>query len=155
MSYLRLTLAAGLLVALTACGGGGLGNIGGIVGGLNGGGPFCNSGAQAQIADPQPGQTGVSPTIGRIVIVANGNNNNLYNTYSQWYITLTDQSGQFGTITGGNLSLVSFPNGPHPYSSDFYYAANIGQLPSGRTWLVNLNDQSGDSGQCPLNSFST
>lgn len=152
MSYLRLTLAAGLLVALTACGGGGLGNIGGI-GGFNGGGPICNSGTQVQLADPQPGQTGVSPTIGRIVIVANGNSNNLYNTYNQWYLTLRDQFGD--TITSGNLNLVSFQNGPHPYSSDFYYSANIGQLPSGATWQVNLNDQTGASGVCPLNSFST
>jgi hypothetical protein len=152
MSYLRLTLAAGLLVTLTACGGGGLGNIGGIVGGLNGGGPFCNSGTQVQLADPQPGQTGVSTTIGRIVIVANGNNNNLYNTYNQWYLTLTDQFGD--TITGSNLTLVSF-HGIQPYASDFYYASNIGQLPTGATWQVNLNDQNGTSGVCPLNSFST
>jgi hypothetical protein len=152
MPYLRLVLASALLVALTACSGGGLGNVLGP-NPIAGGGPFCNTGTQVQLADPQSGQTGVSTTIGRIVIVASGNSNNLYNTYNQWYITLTDQFGD--TITGGNLSLVSFPNGPHPFASDFYYASNIGQLPFGATWQVNLNDQSGTGGVCPLNSFST
>jgi hypothetical protein len=152
MSLLRLTLSAGLLVALTACGGGG---VGGVLGPnpINGGGPICNAGTQVQLANPQPGQTGVSSTIGQITIVANGNANNLYNTYGQWYLTLTDQFGD--TITGGNLKLVSYPNGPHPYGSDFYYASNIGQLRSGTTWQVNLNDQTGSGGVCPLNSFST
>jgi hypothetical protein len=152
MSLLRLTLPAGLLMALTACGGGGLG---GVLGPnpINGGGPICNAGTQVQLANPLPAQTGVSPSIGQITIVANGNSNTLYNTYGQWYLTLTDQFGN--TITGGNLRLVSDPSGPHPYTSDFYYASSIGQLPSGATWQVNLNDQSGTGGVCPLNSFST
>lgn len=152
MKFIRLTLAAALLIGLTACGGGS--GLGGVLGGLNpGGGPFCNSGTQAQLADPQPGQTGVPTDIGRVIIVANGNNNTLYNTYGQWYLTLTDQySGQ--SINGGNLSLVSDSNGPHPYPSDFYYASNFGQLPAGVTWQVNLHDTAGGS-VCPLNSFST
>jgi hypothetical protein len=153
MSLLRLTLSAGLLTALTACGGGGLGSVIGGGNPINGGGPICNAGTQVQLANPQPGQSGVSPTIGQITIVANGNSNTLYNTYGQWYLTLTDQFGN--TITGGNLRLVSYQTGPHPYASDFYYASSIGQLPSGATWQVNLNDQSGAGGVCPLNSFST
>lgn len=153
MSYIRLTLAAGLLVALTACGGGGLGGALGGLNPINGGGPICNSGTQVQLANPQPFQTGVSGTIGQIVIVASGNNNNLYNTYNQWYLTLRDQYGN--TITGSNLTLVDGRNLPHPYASDYYYASNIGQLPAGATWQVNLNDQTGTGGVCPLNTFST
>lgn len=152
MSILRLTLVSGLLVALTACGGGG--GLGGVIGGLNpGSGPFCNAGTQVQLARPQPGQTGVPTNIGQIEIVANGNSNNLYNTYTQWYLTLTDQFGD--TITGGNLRLTSDTSGPHPYTSDFYYVSSISQLPANATWQVNLNDQSGSGGVCPLNSFST
>lgn len=153
MSHIRLTLAATLLVALTACGSGGLGGSLGGLNPINGGGPICNSGTQVQLANPQPFQTGVPGNIGQIIIVASGNNNNLYSTYNQWFLTLRDQYGDL--ITGSNLTLVPDPNGPHPYQSDYYYASNIGQLPSGATWQVNLNDQSGVGGVCPLNSFST
>jgi hypothetical protein len=152
MSLLRLTPAAALLVALTACGGGGSG-LGGIIGLNPGPGPVCNAGTQVQLANPQPGQTGVSPNISQITIVANGNSNLLYNSYNQWYLTLTNQFGQ--SIPGGNLTLVSDQNGPHPYSSDFYYASSIPQLQQGATWQVNLTDRTGTGGTCPLNSFST
>ena len=155
MSPIRLGLAASLVIALAGCsGGGGLGSILGPITGGNGSAGFqCDTGTAVQLANPEPNQTGVSPGIGQIVIVANGNNNNLYNTYNQWYLTLRDQYGNM--ITGSNLTLTSYPNGPHPYSSDFYYASNIGQLPAGATWQVNLNDQTGTGGVCPLNSFST
>ncbi len=153
MSHIRLTLAATLLVALTACGSGGLGGSLGGLNPVNGSGPICNSGTQVQLANPQPFQTGVPGNIGQIIIVANGNNNNLYSTYNQWFLTLRDQYGDL--ITGSNLTLVSYPNGPHPFQSDYYYASNIGQLPSGVSWQVNLNDQSGIGGVCQLNSFST
>lgn len=151
MSFIRLGLAASLLVALTGCGAGGLGNVlGPITGG--GGSIQCDPGTQVQLADPQPGQTGVSPSIGRIVIVANGNNNNLYNTYNQWNLTLVDQYGD--RINGGNLSLISF-SGPQPYQSDFYYASSIGQMPTGATWNVQLSEPGATCLPVPLNSFST
>ncbi|HET6895444.1 MAG TPA: hypothetical protein VFH72_08710 [Candidatus Baltobacteraceae bacterium] len=153
MFHIRLTLAATLLVALTACGSGGLGSSLGGLNPVNGSGPICNSGTQVQLANPQPFQTGVPGNIGQIIIVANGDNNNLYSTYNQWYLTLRDQYGDL--VTGSNLTLVPYPNGPHPFQSDYYYASNIGQLPSGATWGVNLNDQSGMGGVCSLSSFST
>jgi hypothetical protein len=149
---IRLSIAAALALGLSACGGGGNG-IGGILGGLNPSGPSCNAGTQVQLANPQPGQAGVSTTIGQITIVANGNNNTLYNTYNQWYLTLTG-NGFGNVIQGSNLNLVSYPSGPHPYPSDFYFSSNIGQLPSGTTWQVNLVQQ-GTGSVCPLNSFST
>ena len=150
MSTIRLSIAAALALALSACGGGGLGPV---IGGLNpGGGPICNAGTSVQLANPQSGQTGVPTNIGQITIVANGNSNTLYNTYNQWYLTLKDQFGN--VVQGGNLNLVSYPNGPHPFPSDFYYASSIPQLQSGTTWQVNLVQQ-GTGSVCPLNSFST
>lgn len=72
MFHIRLTLAATLLVALTACGSGGLGSSLGGLNPVNGSGPICNSGTQVQLANPQPFQTGVPGNIGQIIIVANG-----------------------------------------------------------------------------------
>lgn len=154
MSIIRLAAASSLIVALSACSGSGLG---GVLGGLNpisGAGPIqCDTGTQVQLASPQPGQTGVSGDIGQIIIVADGNNNALYNTYNQWNITLTDQFGEH--VSGGNVSLVSYPSGPHPYPSDYYYASSIGRLTPGATWSVQLNEQNANCSPVPLNSFST
>lgn len=152
MSFIRPALAASLLVALAGCGAGGLGNVlGPITGGS--GGIQCDPGTQVQLADPQPGQTGVSTSIGRIVIVANSDNNNLHTTYNQWNLTLVDQYGD--RISGGNLTLISFPGGPQPYASDFYYASSIGQMPAGSTWNVELSEPGAACLPVPLNSFST
>lgn len=157
MSILRLGLAASLLVALAGCGSsGGLGNILGPITGGGGGitGFQCDTGTQVQIANPQPSQSGVSPTIGQIVIVASGSSNNLYNTYSQWNITLQDQYGD--TITGSNLQPYSYPSGPHPFGSDYYYVSTIGQLPQGATWSVMLGEPGNSCAPTPVaGTFST
>lgn len=149
MSFIRLALASSVVLALTACGGGGIGNILGPIGNQI----QCDPGAQVQLANPMPAQTGVSSNVGQVTIVANGNNNALYNSYSQWYLTLTDQYGN--SIQGSNLSLVSDPNGPHPYASDYYYASNVGQLPSGSTWTARLSEQNANCSPYTLQSFST
>ncbi|MGH7330671.1 MAG: hypothetical protein ACREJX_20160, partial [Polyangiaceae bacterium] len=136
---LRLLSLAVVTFALTACGGGG--------GGYSSANPFnpnpfagaqCDPGTAVQLANPQPGQT-VSPTMGSVTIVASGNNNTLYNTYTQWNVVLTDNFGN--TINGGSLSLTSYPSGPHPYQSDFYYASSIPSLPTGRQWAAGLVNQ--------------
>lgn len=157
MSLIRLALSSSLVLALTACGGGGLGgNLGGVLGGLNpvAGTMECTTGTQVELANPLPGQTGVPGNIGQITIVADGSNNTLYNTYDQWNLRLTDQYGDTVYSTS-NLTLVSDTNGPHPYTSDFYYAAGVGQLPSGSTWSVYLNEPNANCAAVPLNSFST
>lgn len=150
MSLIRLALASSLVLALTACGGGGIGNILGPIGGTQ---VQCDPGTQVQLANPQPNQTGVSGNIGQITIVASGQNNTLYNSYSGWYLTLTDQFGN--QVQGSNLALVSYPNGPHPYASDYYYGSNFGQLPAGSTWTVKLNEQNANCSAVPLQAFST
>lgn len=140
---LRLLAVAAITLALTACGGGG--------GSYSPANPFnpnpftaqCDPGTAVQLANPQPGQT-ASSTMGSVTIVASGNNNTLYNTYPQWSVVLTDNFGN--QITGGSLSLVAFPNGPHPYQSDFYYSSSIPSLPTGRQWAAGLvNTASGCS----------
>ncbi|HET9096820.1 MAG TPA: hypothetical protein VFN37_09175 [Candidatus Baltobacteraceae bacterium] len=151
MSLIRLALASSLVLGLTACGGGGIGNILGPIGGAA---AQCDPGTQVQIASPTPGQTGVSGNIGQIVIVANGDTNTLYNTSNQWYVTLTPQYGG-SSIQGGNLTPFDGRNLNHPYTSDYYYASSIGQLPSGTTWTAYLNEQNANCAPVPLNSFST
>jgi hypothetical protein len=154
MSILRLSLGAALAAALAGCGSSGLG---GTLGGLNPiGGPGsleCNTGTQVQLANPQSGSYGVPGNIGQVVIVANGNNNTLGSTYGSWYLTLSDQFGDF--ITGGNLNQYSYPTGPHPFSSDYYYSSSVPQLPSGANWNVQLNESGANCAAVPLGSFST
>ena len=130
--------------------------LAGCSSGVNAPGHFqfpCNTGTEQQIANPTNNQTGVSTSIGRITLVSFGNNNNLFNTYSQWIMTLTDNTG--APWTGGPLSLVSDPSGPHPYPSDFYYASNFPMLNAGRTYQAFLSQPSGTCTPVWVGSFST
>lgn len=130
--------------ALTACSANGIGL---------GGNQICSTGTQTQLTNPTSGQTGVSTTIGQIIFVANGNNNQLYSTYSQWQLTLVDN---FSLVTnGGRLVLVPDPSAPHPYPSDFYYSSSIPQLSPGHTYSVSLGIAGGSCTSIPLGSFST
>lgn len=150
--HLRFAVLGVLALSLAACsgvGGGLLGNYGGL-GGLFGGNQ-CNPGTQVQLANPVPYQTGVNPGIGQITIVANGNNNTLYSTYQSYNIMLQDTNGT--QIQGGPLQLVSDPNGPHPYNSDYYYQSSVGTLQYGTQYTAYLTQ----NGYCSfaLQSFST
>ena len=149
---LRLVALGAFTLALAACGGGGRSYAPGP-GGPN---PFvvqCDPQTQTQLANPQPGQFGVATNIGSVTIVANGNNNLLFSTYPQWLVTLVDNFGN--TINGGPLNLVPFPNGPHPYQSDFYYSSSMPQLPAGRTWSAGLVESGQNCSPDFLGSFST
>lgn len=151
MNTFKLSVFAALALAVTACSGGsGLGGVLGPIGQT----PQCDTGTQEQLASPFPGQTRVSTNTSQIVIVADGNANALYNTYSQWNMTLTDPFGN--SISGGSLSLVPLPNGPHPYGSDFYYASNLSQpLAPGTTYNVSIWQSGVNCTAVPLQSFST
>lgn len=152
MKVLRFIAPALALAALSACGGGGSGIFNGnpIFNGSSG---ECSTGTSVELASPQPGS--YAPGTTSITIVANGNNNNLYDTYQNWYVYLTDSySGQ--TISGGQLGLTSFPNGPHPYSSDFYYSSQLQQsIPSGGNWNVYLTEFNGSCQAVPLQGFTS
>lgn len=141
-----LSLFVAVCTTLAACSGGGLGFGGG-------GQQFCNTGTIQQLANPVNGQTGVSTTLGQIIIVASSNNNQLFNTYSQWNLTLVDNLNQIWN--GGSLALVADPSGPHPYQSDFYYGSSIPQLAPGRTYTASLGLNGGSCKSIILGSFST
>lgn len=153
MKALRLIIPAALVTALTACSGsGGLGGLSPIFGGAPGM-SSCQPGTSVQLANPQPFQTNAS-NVNQITIVADGDSNTLHQSSQNWYVYLVDNSGR--QITGGPLNPVSDTNGPHPYTSDFYYGSQLPQtLPSGMTYTAYLgrNDQSCTAQ--PLQSFST
>ena len=147
------TLAA---LVLSGCGSSGSGNSnpGGTFP-VPGGPPVSQcTGTQVQLANPTPYQSGVSPTIGSITVVANGNNNALYSTYQQWQVLLFDNFND-PPIIGNALQLVPDKNGPQPYNSDFYYSSSLqGQyLQPGTTWTVVLSNSQGC--EVPLQSFQT
>jgi hypothetical protein len=150
MPLVRLGLAASLVLALAACGGGGLGSV-------LGPNPIatlqCDPGTQVQLASPQSGQTGVSPNIGQVVIVADGGNNTLNSTYAQWNIMLTPQYGG-NPLQGGALAPFDGRSLTHPWTSDFYYSSSIGSLPAGVTWNVQLQ-QNANCTPLNLGAFST
>ena len=148
-ALLRLLAFGVAAFAFAGCGGGSSSNpIGGP-----GFGTQCDPGTQVQLASPQAGNTGVSGNIGQVIVVANGNQNTLGVTYNQWKVILTDNFGNL--INGGLLNLVALPNGPHPYSSDFYYASSLPALPGGRTWNAQLIQASSNCNGYPLFGFST
>jgi len=160
---LRLLVLSGVALALASCSGaGGIGSIlGGIgnIGGGGGGGIFgasCNPGTDVQLANPVPFQSSVNPNIGQITIVANGNNNYLGQNYRSINITLIDGSGN--QVPGGALQLTAYPNGPHPYNTDYYYESGFGPLQSNTTYTAELtlaNSSSFNSCSYTLQSFRT
>jgi hypothetical protein len=151
MPLIRLGLAASLVLMLTACGGGGLGGVLGP----NPNPLQCDPGTQVQLANPQSGQTGVSPNSGQIIIVADGSTNTLHDNPAAWYITLTPQFGGASFMQGGALTPADGRTLTHPWASDFYYSSSIGSLTSGATWNVQLNEQNANCTPVNLGSFST
>lgn len=154
MPHIRLGLAASLVLALTACGGGGLGSVLGPTP-VNSA-PQCDPGTQVQLASPQFGQTGVNGNIGQIVVVAQGQNNSLNQNPNAWNVTLAPQYGGASLIQGGPLSPYDGRSLVHPWpSGDFYYSSSIGSLPQGVTWTVQLNEQFSNCTPMNLGTFST
>jgi len=146
MNVLRATAVATLLLGITACSGNGTG----LLGNNNPFGQQCNPGTSVQLARPSQGQTGVG-SINSVEIVANGQNNTLYQTYQNWQLVAQDSFGN--VISGGGLALVSDTGGPHPYTSDFYYSSSFPNLQSGTTYSIQLSE-SGCQG-VNVGSFST
>ena len=131
-TFLRALAIGASVVALSACSSAGSNNS---PFGPNGG--ICDPGTQVQLDYPNPYQANVSTSTNQINIVANGNNNFLYTSYSQWNLILRGSNGD--QIIGGNLNLISDPNGLHPYTSDYYYGSSIQSLGFGETYTVQLN----------------
>lgn len=127
--------AAAVLSALllSACSSGGTSSSGGSI-------PQTCFPGQVQLASPAPGSSGVSTNIGNIVIVANGTNNALYNSWQSWSLSLVDQNGN--VYYGSNLTQTPNNGYPKPYGSDFYYSSSLqGQsLMPGSSYIVELNN---------------
>ena len=148
---LARVLVLSSIIAAAGCGGGGS-SSGTTLPPQNNG--FCDPGTQVSISNPQPGSNGVSPSIGRIEIVANGNTNTLYQSYTSYDVLLRDQFGNI--ITGSPLSLAPPDKSYQPYPSDFYYTSNIGGLQFGSTYQAYLNIFNSPCQQpAYLGSFST
>lgn len=156
---LRFFVLSASALALASCSGAGgllsgLGGNGGI-GGIFGNNGSCNPGTQVQLANPTPFQSGVNPNMGQITIVANGNNNFLGQNYQTFNLTLVDNFGN--QIPGGTLQAVAYPNGPHPYNSDYYYQSSFGSLQYNTTYTAYLTLANGNANSCSyqLQSFQT
>ena len=154
---LRLTrgaVAATVTLILCACGGGGGGSVfnpnPGPVGYA-----ACDPGTSVTIARPQSGSYNVPTTIGSIEIVTSGSDNAVAANPSAWTIAL--QSGYNGQIVtpGGNLTVASDPNGPHPYQSDYYFAQGIGQLQAGTQYNVYIEQTFANCTPVQIGQFST
>lgn len=113
----------------------------------------CDTETQETLASPASNSIGVSTAIRRITIVAAGNSNNLFRAHNQWILTIMDNTGTLWT--GSVLQLTPDPNGPHPYSSDFFYSSNIPILDAGRKYQAFLSTLNGTCAPHPLGSFST
>lgn len=148
MHSLRLIIPATLLLALTACGGGGgLGNIFG--GGLNN---QCQAGSQVQVVSPTPSQ--FNSNVNQVTIVASSQFDNIHPQPQNWSIVVTGNFGQ--TITGGPLNPIPDTGAPHPFATDFYYQSQLSQtLPSGQTWNVGLQQNTSSCTPLAVGSFST
>jgi hypothetical protein len=149
----RAFVVASLFVA-AGCGGGGSSGTNPVPPFFNG---ICDPGTNVSLAFPNNTQgnfpTGVSTGIGRVEIVANGNNNTLFNSYAQFDTILVSN---FGQVQGGFLTLTSDNGGPHPYASDFYYNSSIGGLQSNTVYTVYLNVPSNSSCQpVAIGQFAT
>jgi hypothetical protein len=97
---------------------------------------LCDANAQSiSIARPTPGY----PMNGnQIEIVSSTNQDQLNGSPNAFDLNLVDNFGN--EIDTGGLNAVPDPNGPHPYGSDFFYAATLNaSLLGGRTYNVYLN----------------
>jgi hypothetical protein len=143
----RALVAASVFVA-AGCGGGGSSST------LPdpGSNAICDSNAGSiTVARPSAGfgQNGNA-----IEIVSSSSTDQLHGNPSAFDLNLRDNFGN--VLITDPLSLVADNSGPHPYSTDFYYAANLqGTLLAGRTYNVFLNAPSTNCTPGFVGSFST
>jgi len=154
----RALLALSLVVA-AGCGGGTTGtNPVPFFG--NG---LCDPQTSVQLAFPNdtsgnPTPTGVSTNIGHIEIVAQSNSTALGQSAASWDTILIPTNGvsQVGpAITGGFLTIASDPNGPHPFTTDFYWNSSVPTLQPGLLYVVQLNVPSSNCQPVTIGQFGT
>ena len=149
----RALIAASVFIA-AGCGGSGSGTSA-----LPFNGGSCDPGTSISLAFPNNTNgnfpTGVATNIGHVEIVASGNNNIIGSSFTQFDTVLVPSNGFGGNVQGGFLTQASDPNGPHPYSSDFYYNSSIPTLQGGITYTVYINVPNNSCQAIPFGQFST
>jgi hypothetical protein len=155
----RALLAVSLVVA-AGCGGSSSSGTGTVPFFGNG---ICDPQTSVQLAFPNNTSgngtpTGVSTTIGHVEIVAASNTTALGNSSASWDTILVPTNGisQIGpSITGGFLTVAADPNGPHPFSTDFYWNSSIPTLQAGVLYIVQLNVPSSNCTPVTIGQFGT
>jgi hypothetical protein len=123
---LARALIAASVFAAAGCGGGSNSTLPN-----SGNGQLCDSNAGSiSIARPTPGFAANGNTI---EIVSSSQSDDLHGNPGAFDLLLNNNSNATST-----LSLVADNPGPHPYTTDFYYQANLNGIPSG-TYSVFLN----------------
>jgi hypothetical protein len=150
---MRTFFVAAAAISITACGGGGSSS-----GTLppNPSESLCAQDTQVQLAIPSPNSSGNgSPS--QIVIVANGQNNSLYQSYQNFDLLIAPPNTNPATngYSSAYLTLTSGNGAPHPYQSDYYYSAPTPNLPYSSAYSVYLNNPSGYCQPQYLGTFSS
>ena len=134
LGVMRALLGAGTLLAMTACGGGGSSGTNPVP---NYG--YCGNDTQYQLARPQSGAT-ISTGSQPFEIVANGNNNQIFQSYQNFQLVLVPQNNSSAGVQTANLTQSSDPRGYQPFGSDYYYSGQLQtNLQSGQIYNVFLN----------------
>jgi len=132
---LRAVIVGGALLAMTACGGGG--SSSGTSPVPNSG--YCGNDTQYALANPQNGGN-ISTTGQSFEIVVNGNNNQIAQSFQNFQLVLVPQNNSSGGVTTGSFSRASDNGGFHPFTTDFYYTAQLqSNLQFGQTYNVYVN----------------
>ncbi len=145
---LRAVIAASLVAVAAGCGGGGstIPNAGSN--------SICDTNAGSiTLARPTPGYP---MTSGNTVEIVASTNQDYLNQYTgQFDLLLNDNFGN-QLVTNG-LTAVPDPNGPHPYTYDYFYAGttNNGNILGGRTYSVYLNAPNTNCTPGFVGTFST
>jgi hypothetical protein len=137
-----------------------LASVVGLAGCGGGGSSLPNPGSTAVCDFNSAGLQLARPTFGfpqngsQIEIVDNGNADQLAQFTNMFDLDLRDNFGN--VITTTLLAGVADPGGPHPYSSDFFYAGTPqNSLLPGRTYSVFLNAPNTNCTPGLVGTFST
>ena len=114
----------GALVLASACSGGGSSGTSPVPNTQ-----FCGADTQYALARPQSGQSVQANTNVVVEIVANGNNNQIAKSFTNFdliFVPAGNNNGSLqGSVSTGSLSITSEKGGYAPFSSDYYYNGTI------------------------------
>ena len=128
---LARALVVASIVAAAGCAGGSNSSLPN-----SGNGQLCDSNAGSiTVARPTPG----FPSNGNsIEIVSSSQTDDLHGNPSAFDLNVRDLSGQLVAVSSP-LSILADNNGPHPYTTDFYYQGNLSVGLGSGTYNIYLN----------------